>query len=244
MKKPASPKYSGNDFREDLERFYGMSLDPEQKAFRDAICRSGGIITFCNAIAGSGKTTIAVGCANLLCRYGIVNGIVSVVSPTQEQVQGYLKGSIEEKSAPYMGALEEALLEIGINPSQVISTPDNMKAVKEGLAYVTAITHTFLRGKNVSKKAIIIDEAQNFYLSDLKKTLTRPHDDCKVIVIGHTGQIDLYKHPENSGFAPMIEHFRSKHDERAAFCELHHNYRGWVSTTADEVLTEIERDTR
>lgn len=244
MKKPTSPKYSSNDFSEDIKRFYGLTLDPEQENFRDTILRPETIITFCNAKAGTGKTTIAVGVANLLYSYGLVDGIVYVVSPTQEQVQGYIPGSIEEKSEPYMGALEDALLAIGKVPGQAITSPENMKGMKDGTAYVSAITHTFLRGRNVSRKAVIIDEAQNYYISDLKKTLTRLHDDCKIIVIGHTGQIDLYKHPENSGFAYMMDHFRKLGDKRAAVCELHHNYRGWVSTTADEVLTEIERDTR
>ncbi len=224
--------------------FYGLNLDEEQKNFRDAVWDPETIITFCNAKAGTGKTTIAVGVAYLLYYYGIVDGITYVVSPTQEQIQGFIPGSIEEKSEPYMGALEDALETIGLNPMQVIASSDNVRGMKDGTAFVSPITHTFLRGRDVKRRAIIIDEAQNYYVSDLKKTLTRPHDDCKIIVIGHTGQIDLFKHPENSGFAVMLKHFKEQQDPRAKVCELHHNYRGWVSNTADEVLSEIERKIR
>lgn len=224
--------------------FYGLNLDEEQKNFRDAVWNPETIITFCNAKAGTGKTTIAVGVAYLLYYYGIVDGITYVVSPTQEQIQGFIPGSIEEKSEPYMGALEDALETIGLNPMQVIASSDNVRGMKDGTAFVSPITHTFLRGRDVKRRAIIIDEAQNYYVSDLKKTLTRPHDDCKIIVIGHTGQIDLFKHPENSGFAVMLQHFQEQKDPRAKVCELHHNYRGWVSNTADEVLSEIERKIR
>ena len=62
---------------------------------------------------------------------------------------------------------------------------------------------------------IIIDEAQNFYGSELKKTLTRIHDNCKIIIIGHTEQCDIYKHPENSGFNQYLNAFEKiKNDER------------------------------
>ena len=62
--------------------FYGLNLDEEQKNFRDAVWDPETIITFCNARAGTGKTTIAVGVAYLLYYYGIVDGITYVVSPT------------------------------------------------------------------------------------------------------------------------------------------------------------------
>ena len=67
----------------------------------------------------------------------------------------------------------------------------------------------------------------------MKKVLTRIHDNCKVIVIGHSGQIDLYSHPEKSGFVRYLDHF--KNDERCAVCELTHNHRGWISSWADEL---------
>ena len=71
------------------------------------------------------------------------------------------------------------------------------------------------------------------YCDELKKVLTRIHDNCKTIVIGHSGQCDLYHYPERSGFAPYIEHF--KDEPYAQVCELTKNYRGIVSTKADEL---------
>ena len=79
--------------------FYGMTLDPEQEAFRDAIWDYQNIITICNARAGVGKTCIALATANLLVQYGRYNEIVYIVSPTQAQKQGYLPGGTEEKTA-------------------------------------------------------------------------------------------------------------------------------------------------
>ena len=95
------------------------------------------------------------------------------------------------------------------------------------------MTHTFLRRCNFENKVIILDEAQNYYTDELKKVLTRIHDNCKVIVIGHSGQIDLYNNPQNSGFVRYLNHFSK--DDRCAVCQLTHNYRGWISNFADEL---------
>ena len=62
------------DVPETLENhpFYGLILDDEQRAFRDAIWSQDKTIVFCNAKAGTGKTTIATGVADLLVKYGFM----------------------------------------------------------------------------------------------------------------------------------------------------------------------------
>lgn len=129
-----------------------------------------------------------------------------------------------------MEPLYEALKTIGVNPDRVIQSEDNPESEKYG-AYIQAATHTYMRGINFDNKVILTDETQNMYNSDLKKVLTRAKSNCKVICIGHAGQCDLYKHPENSGFEVYLEHFRG-HD-RTAICELTTNHRGWISQWAD-----------
>lgn len=212
--------------------FYGFELDDEQKAFRDAIWNPEKLIVFCNARAGTGKTFIATATANLLVQYGLYEGIVYISSPTQESKLGFLPGEIEDKTAIYSEPLMEALIKLNINPHNAVNQCNIMNQ-KNGNGYIDAITHVYLRGCNFENKVVIIDESQNYYLDELKKTLTRMSDNCKVIVIGHSGQIDLYHNPENSGFARYLEHF--KNDERTAVCELNTNYRGWISSHADEL---------
>lgn len=51
------------------------------------------------------------------------------------------------------------------------------------------------------------------------------------VVIGHSGQCDLYNNPQNSGFVPYLNHFKGQ--ERCAICALKNNHRGWVSRFAD-----------
>ena len=211
--------------------FFGFKLDEEQVKFRDAIWNKDNLIVFCNARAGTGKTTIATATAELLVKYGLYKGIVYIASPTQEQKQGYLKGTIEEKSEPYFEPFYQALEKIGVNLNT--ATYADIMNEKNGTAYIECMTHTFLRGCNFENKVIILDEAQNYYTDELKKVLTRIHDNCKVVVIGHSGQIDLYNNPQNSGFVRYLNHFSK--DDRCAVCQLTHNYRGWISNFADEL---------
>lgn len=211
--------------------FYGLVLDEQQQVFRDAIWDENKLIVFCNAKAGTGKTLIATATANLLCKYGRYEGMVYIASPTQEQKQGYLKGSIEEKSEPYFEPFYQALKKIGVNLNTAFY--DDSVNEKYQTAYIECLTHTFLRGTNFENKVVIVDEAQNFYFDELMKVLTRIHDNCKVIVIGHDGQNDLLSNPERSGFVPYLSWF--KNDERTAVCQLEKNYRGWISQHADEL---------
>ena len=213
--------------------FYGLILDDDQKKFRDAIWDKDKLIVFCDARAGSGKTTITTGVANLLVKYGRYDGIVYIASPTQEMKQGYIPGSITEKSEPYFSPFYQALEKIGVNINT--ATYDDILNQKNGTAFIQCMTHTYLRGCNFENKVIILDECQNYYIDELKKTLTRIHDNCKVIVIGHSGQIDLYYNPDRSGFVKYMEHFANTHDDRVAICQLTQNYRGWISRTADEL---------
>ena len=182
---------------------------------------------------------IAVGVGTLLCNYGLYDGILYVATPTVEQKQGYLPGDQEAKSAPYMVPLEDALIALGYEPKHVIATSDNIDGIKDGSAFVEFSVDTYFRGINLENKVVIVDEAQNFYFDSLKKTLTRIHDNCKVIVIGHDKQCDIIKHPERSGFTRYLDEFKKYKmetgDEKIKICNLTKNYRGWFSTFCDNV---------
>lgn len=211
--------------------FYGLQLDDEQLAFANAIWSPDNDIVFVDAKAGTGKTTIAVGVANMLVKYGFYNELIYIMSPYGERKQGWLPGTITEKSSVYFEALYQALVECNVNINTAINT-DSMVNQKNGTGFVTCITDTFLRGSNLNNAVIIIDEAQNFTVPQLKKVLTRIGKNAKVIVIGHELQCDLDK-PEDSGFATYIRHFAEQ--ERAVVCKLTQNYRSWISQWADEV---------
>lgn len=211
--------------------FYGLQLDDEQMAFANAIWNPDIDIVFCNAKAGTGKTTIAVGVANMLVSYGLFNEMIYIMSPYGEKKQGWLPGTITEKSSVYFEAFYQALVNCNVNPNSAINT-DSMANQKNGTGYITCITDTFLRGSTLDDAVVILDEAQNYTVPQLKKVLTRVGKHAKVIVIGHNLQCDLAD-PSSSGFINYLHHFEGQ--ERAAFCSLTNNYRSWISQYADEL---------
>ena len=212
--------------------FYNLTLDEDQKKFVNAILNPDNTIVFCNAKAGTGKTTLAIGTADILVKHNQYEGIVYICSAYGEKTQGYLPGSITEKSEVYFEPAYQAMIECNMNPNVCVNS-DSMVNQKYGEAYVTLLTHTFLRGTNLKKKVIILDESQNYTVADLKKTLTRCSDDCKIIVVGHDLQCDL-ENKYSSGFSKYIEHFRGH--EHCEICDLTINHRGWVSQFADELV--------
>ena len=219
--------------------FYGLTLDPEQEAFRDAIWDPKKTVTICDSFAGSGKTLIALGTANLLVQYGLRDGIIYIMTPTQEQRQGYLPGTMEEKSAPYMQPLLDAMLTLGIPEYTLIS--DDMKYRKDDSAYIQFTMDTFLRGCNIENKVVIVDEIQNMFFDIIKKTLTRIHDNCTIILIGSHIQMDIYSHRERAGFIPYLNAFKKEVEsggpnaDKIALIELRTNHRGWFSNFCDLV---------
>jgi phosphate starvation-inducible protein PhoH and related proteins len=200
-------------------------LTDEQREYVNSIFDNQ--LTIVNAKSGTGKTTLAVACAKLLGK-----PLVYIFSPVEEKKMGYRPGTQSEKEREYLTPLKDALLEIGEVPEKVIYSEENTEAQKAGSVWVYPMSHTFARGINLKDKTIIIAEAQNFTRGDLKKTLTRIHDSCKVIIEGHTGQCDL-PDPSKSGFAPYIEHFRN--EPYCKVVELTVNFRGRLAQKADEL---------
>lgn len=218
------------------ELFYGLPLTEEQQAYADSIFDKR--LTIVNARSGSGKTTVAVGCAKIMHEQAKRNGnplgkpLLYIFAPVQEKTMGFRPGNQEEKEVEYLQPLKDALVEIDENPLQVLLSNDMLTGKLNGdSVWVEAKSHVFARGTNIKGKTVIIDEAQNFTRGELKKILTRIHDDCTVIIIGHTGQIDLPKE-DTSGFEPYMRYFSKKH-----YCntlELTKNFRGELAQDADD----------
>ena len=216
--------------------FFGFKLDEDQIAYRDAIWDPEKLIVFCDAKAGSGKTQIAVMMAELLYQYDLYDGIVYITAPVQEKQIGFLPGTAQEKMSVYNEPFYEAAIKANININQAIISDDDPTSLKNGTGYIQLMSHNFLRGCNFENKVVIIDEAQNFTLPELRKTLTRMHDTCKVIVIGHHGQQDNIVSTDRSAFEQYIDHFATQ--DWAAICHLSKNYRGLISNHADNIRND------
>ena len=213
-------------------------LTDNQRIFVDSIFDYQ--LTICNARSGTGKTTLAVACSKLIGK-----DLIYIFSPVEEDRLGYRPGTQCDKEMAYITPLVDALHEINEDPNQVIfyeddfkdsnskKSKDMMKALKEGKIWVYPRSHVFARGINIKNATVIIDEAQNFTKQEIRKVLTRIHDNCTVVMIGHSGQCDL-RNGEKGGFEDYIEHFKGK--DYANICELDWNFRGRLAHDADQIM--------
>lgn len=206
------------------ELFYGLNLTNEQREYLDSIFDNQ--LTIVNAKAGTGKTTLAVGAAKILKK-----PLYYIFSPVEEDALGYTPGDVEEKESKYIQPLLDALKEINEDHRFALYRTENPEHIQK-VAWVYAKSHVFARGTNIKNATVIIDEAQNYTKGELKKVLTRIHDSCKVIMIGHDGQNDLDQ-PEKSGFVPYLEHYRDEPYSKVV--KLTVNFRGKLAQHADEL---------
>lgn len=212
------------------ELFSGIICNEDQKVFRDAIMDDNNEVILADAVSGSGKTLIAVTCAKQLVANSHCRSCVYVIPTTSEQELGYRPGSTSEKISDYMVPLRQALMKIGEEPDKVIanSLEENLK---DSNRWLIANSQTFLRGVNFENQVVIIDEAQNFTIPQIKKIISRCYDNCRVVVIGSSSQIDI--DPNKSCFARLMHHMEGF--EGYIKCELPISYRGKLAMYIDKL---------
>lgn len=208
--------------------FYGFILNEEQEKFRDAIMSDECNVIMADATAGSGKTLISVACANILCKSGRYDSAVYVFPTVEEASLGYRPGNTSEKEADYLGPLYDALIKIRELPTQAISSDISEK---NGTAWITARSATFMRGINLENKVVIIDECQNMSVPIIKRIISRCYDNCKVIILGCRSQTDVPL--DKSGFKQLMDHMDNF--EGCVKCDLPISYRGKLAMHIDKL---------
>ncbi|MHC4307642.1 MAG: PhoH family protein [Planctomycetota bacterium] len=140
-------------------------------------------LVFCIGPAGTGKTYLAVSLALSIMKNGSLKKII-LARPAVEAGErlGFLPGDIQAKVNPYLRPLYDALadmLEIG----QV------KKYIENDLIEILPLA--FMRGRTLNDSFIILDEAQNCTVKQMKTFLTRFGIRTKVVVTGDITQVDL-----------------------------------------------------
>jgi phosphate starvation-inducible PhoH-like protein len=162
-------------------------------------------LTIASGPAGTGKTFLA--CAQALKllksdpRFKKIILVKSVTVLEGEEV-GFLKGDLKEKMFPFM-----------------ISFLDNFyKIIGEGLTnqmmelgYIQILPLAYIRGRSIDNAIIIVDEAQNITLKNMRSTMTRIGTDTKMVITGDTKQIDM-KNPKLSSLDVVVKLFQEKPD--------------------------------
>ena len=209
--------------------FYGFILNEDQEKFRDAIMSNEYNFILADATAGSGKTLLAVACANILVNTNKSYKAAVYIFPTVEESSlGYRPGNTSEKEADYLEPLYDALIKCNTNPTQAISSDVSKK---NGTNWITARSATFMRGINLENTVVIVDECQNLSIPIIKRILSRCYDNCKIIVLGCQAQMDV---PINkSGFRSLIDHMEGF--DGYIKCELPISYRGKLAMHIDKL---------
>lgn len=151
-------------------------------------------ITFCQGVAGSGKTHIAIGMALEYLLDDKVKKIV-ITRPVVESGEkiGYLPGTAEEKLHPYLlPLLDEVNHFIPASVYAGLKTNNKIEIVPLGL----------MRGRNFHDSFIVADECQNASYDQLKMLLTRLGNGSKMVLTGDVSQSDLNRHMQG-GFHTM-----------------------------------------
>lgn len=133
--------------------------------------------------AGSGKTYTAIALAVRALKEKEVKRII-LTRPAVEAGEklGFLPGDMKEKLDPYLQPLYDAL-------NDMIPAGQLAKYMEEGTVQIAPLA--FMRGRTLDNAFVILDEAQNTTLSQIKMFLTRMGPTAKFIVTGDLTQIDL-----------------------------------------------------
>jgi phosphate starvation-inducible PhoH-like protein len=160
-----------------------------QKRFFKAIENDGNNIVMAHALAGAGKTYVAIqkGLELLFHKSSPIEKLI-IMNPTVdvggEDKLGFLPGDLMEKIEVHN---ESALYIL----DKIIGMAETRRLIAQGKIEFKVLN--FLRGNNMEKSYVILDEAQNASPLQLKTLVTRITDDSKLIIQGDLSQCDKYR---------------------------------------------------
>ena len=140
-------------------------------------------IVFALGAAGTGKTYLAISYAVSLFKKGLIGKII-LTRPAVEAGEslGFLPGDLKEKVDPYLRPLYDALYDtLGLEQTESLISKNIIEIAP--LAY--------MRGRTLENAFIILDEAQNASILQIKMFLTRLGFNSKMVITGDPSQVDL-----------------------------------------------------
>ncbi len=179
-------------------------------------------------LAGSGKTFLALMSGLDSLGKGGYDRIVVTrsIQPVGRDL-GYLPGDVREKMEPWMSPLL-----------------DNFKHHFKDRVYFECMLEkgeieiaplSYIRGRTFNNSYVIVDEAQNATIHELKTIITRLGENSKIVLMGDTDQIDTaYLDKRSNGLAIVVERFKSS--DLSAHIHLQRGVRSAIATYASKVL--------
>ena len=171
-----------------------MARTPNQHKLVEAIKEND--MVFAVGPAGTGKTYTAVAMAVRALKDKRVKKII-LTRPAVEAGEnlGFLPGDLKEKLDPYLQPLYDAL-------TDMLPYDKVAEHIEKGVIEVAPLA--FMRGRTLDKAFVILDEAQNSSIPQMKMFLTRMGRDAKFIITGDESQVDL-PNKQKSGLAKALQ---------------------------------------
>jgi len=191
-----------------------------------------------NGIAGCGKTVCAVSAGLMQIMGKEPRYDKMILSRSLEPLSGkdrigFLKGSLDDKLAPYILPLKDSIDFVlsGLKPAL------DVKTLKDLNDKIEIEPLQFIRGRSIRQAFFIVDEAQNLTRKQVKAIITRIGEGSKIVLLGDTdfNQIDnIYVNSKTNGLSQTIEAFKTS--KLAAHVELREGIRSELASECTERL--------
>lgn len=204
---------------------------PNQKRMHSAIYKYD--MMFCIGPAGTGKTYTAIALAVKFLKDKKIKKII-LTRPAVEAGEnlGFLPGDLKEKLDPYMQPLYDAL-------NDMLPAAKLNSYFEDGTIEIAPLA--FMRGRTLENAFVILDEAQNATLGQMKMFLTRMGENSKFIITGDVTQIDLPPH-QASGLIQTCQMLRNIDDINFIFLDENDVMRHPLVSKIIKKFEENQRD--
>ena len=206
------------------------SKNKEQKFAVEALLKSDIELVTLTGLAGSGKTYVALMAGLDGLQEGRYDRIVisRSIQPVGRDL-GYLPGDIDEKMAPWLAPIMD-------NFRTMMGDKDYTYfniMMEKGELEVAPLS--FIRGRTFNDSYVIVDEAQNATIHELKTIITRVGKNSKIVLLGDTDQIDTpYIDRLSNGLSIVVDKFKDRPE--AAHVQLAKGQRSNIATVASSIL--------
>ena len=204
----AAPDYVPQDIAVKVKRGTVRGRGPNQQKYLHAIATHD--INFGVGPAGTGKTFLAVAMAVDALNQSRVQRLI-LVRPAVEAGEklGFLPGDLTQKVDPYLRPLYDALFEM-------LGVEKVARLLEKNVIEIAPLA--YMRGRTLNDAFVILDEAQNTSIEQMKMFLTRLGFGSTAVITGDMTQVDLPKH-QKSGLRDAVEVLRGVEGVHFTFFE-------------------------
>jgi len=200
----------------------------EQSFAIDALMQPDIPLVTLTGIAGSGKTFLTLMAAMdgaMSKKYGRI--IISRSIQTVGNDIGFLPGDLNEKMDPWLAPIKD-------NFQTMFNDITYFEAMKDK-GQIEVAPLAFIRGRSFNDSFVIVDEAQNATVHELKTLITRVGKNSKIVLLGDTDQIDTpYIDKVSNGLSIIVDRF--KNSNLSAHVHIPYGQRSNLATLASNIL--------